>query len=270
MSETLRMSYAIRISHSFPPTYQKNNQYLAQVHSIIKKFNIEIDPKQVYFRPFKIEELAEIRLLHEEWFPVEYSDDFYNKSIRNGIVKTLLAVYDFTYEGDTYPLILGCLTYDYKFLDNDIARFSFSDLCGNKYGIYILTFGVINEVRSKGIGTALLAKIFEIAESDQTIKYIYLDVIAYNDQGIKCYERNGFIKIDRKKNHYKLFGERYDAIVYCRYVNDGKRPRSVTELVCCCVTLCGIPQKAFDKARNVIYKLTKKHTKGLKYKPIQA
>lgn len=262
------MSYSIRISHSFPPNYQNNDQYLAQVHSIIEKFNIDIDPNQVYYRSYKVEEEEEIRLLHKEWFPIEYSDIFF-KSLSSRAIKAILAVYDFVHEGTTYPLIIACITYQLKYMDYDIARFTISDITGQNYGIYIVTFGVINEARGKGIAATLLNQVNEIAQEEFSIKYVYLDCIAYNDQGIKCYEKNGFVKIGSKKNHYNLFGERYDALVYCRYINGGQRPRTFTEIVCSCVTICGVPQKAYNKAKNTIYKFAKYRMKGSKYKPLQ-
>jgi len=252
------MSIEIRISHSFPPNYSKNNEYQAQVHSIIEKFNLKIQPEDISFRPIQTsEEIEELKLLHKEWFPVDYQHRFFDNVQANKLVKSIAAVYDFTYDDEVYPLILGCIVYEYRFLDHDLTQFSFSDLCGDSYGIYILTFGVINELRSQGLGSILLNKVLNLAKSDKTIKYVYLDVIAYNNPGVRCYERNGFVKVYCKRKHYKLFGERYDALVYCWYINGGKKPKNIKELLTSCVTCCGIPGKVFSSAKNKITEIMK-------------
>ncbi len=261
------MSIEIRISHSFPPTYSKNDQYLAQVHSVFEKFKLQIDPKDIIFRSIETsEEIEELKLLHKEWFPVEYPDRFFTNVHNNKLVKSIAAIYNFVYDDEVYPLILGCLVYEYRFLDHDLARFSFSDLCGDSYGIYILTFGIINEVRSQGLGSILLNKIFDLAKSDITIKYVYLDVVAYNNPGVRCYEKNGFIKLFSKRKHYNLFGEKYDALVYCWYTNGGKKPRGIKELFTSCVTCCGIPSKVFGGIKNKLSDLMKSQKGYTKFK----
>jgi len=264
------MSIEIRISHSFPPNYSKNNQYLAQVHSIIEKLNLQIQPKDITFRSIQtFEEIEELKLLHKEWFPVEYQDHFFNNIQTNKMVKSIAAIYNFVHDDEVYPLVLGCLVYEYRFMDHDLAQFSFSDLCGDAYGIYILTFGVINELRSQGLGTILLNKVCDLARGDITIKYVYLDVVAYNNPGVRCYEKNGFVQVFSKRKHYNLFDERYDALVYCWYINGGRKPRSIKELLTSCVTCCGIPSKVFSSAKNKITEIMKNQKNYSKLKALK-
>lgn len=264
------MEVTKRLSHSFPPDYTENNKYLAEVHSVIQHFNVQIDPKNVQYRLFEDEDdIAEIRQLHKEWFPMNYPDKFFYQISQKETVKTLMAIYPFAYQDKTYSLILGCLTYEYRPLNHDLIRFSCSDLYCDKYGIYILTFGIINEVRSLGIGSILLQNLLQLAEKYNQIKYFYLDVIAYNDSGIRCYEKNGFVKVYTKTLYYNVFGKVYDAYVYCKYVNGAKKPYSAKELLCGCVTLCGIPTKIVKTIKNQVSRKLDIHRRASKYKELK-
>lgn len=264
------MEVVVRLSDSFPPDYDKNNQYLAKVHHIIQKYKIEIDASKIYLHyTVTKNEIEELKHLHKEWFPVEYTEKFFNGLINNLNTKTILACYDYERGNKTYKLIIGCLVYEYQFLDHDLARTNCSDLCSDKYGIYIMTFGVINEVRGKGISSMLLNKLFELAKSENNIKYFFLDVVDYNESGRRCYEKNGFIKVYTKKKHYNLFEKRYDALVYCRYVNGGQQPRTAKELFFSCITLCNIPCKIYEKVKLKVKKLSEYERRSIKYKELK-
>lgn len=264
------MEIITRLSHSFPPDYTENKQYRAKVHKVIKKYNVQINPQKMYFHYNVTEDLInEIQELHKEWFPVEYTESFFDGLLHNKKNRTILILYDFEHHGKSYKLILGCLVYEYRLIDHDIAKFKCSDLCTDTYGIYILTFGVINEVRSKGVSTMLLNKLFELAEMQDDIKYFYLDVVEYNEPGRRCYERNGFVKVYVKRNHYNLFEKRYNALVYCRYVNGGRQPMSTKELLYNCITLCNIPCKVFNTVTKKVKKVLEYHRRSIKYKELK-
>lgn len=60
--------------------------------------------------------------------------------------------------------------------------------------------------REKGFGNKLLAGIIE-----KLSKNIFLEVRITNEKAIKLYEKNGFKKINVRKNYYKDTGE--DAVI---------------------------------------------------------
>ena len=239
-----------RLSHSFPPDYEFNNKYLAQVHSTLKEHSIDIDVKRIYYRPVQNEkELEEMKLLHREWFPPNYPDEFYQEVLKNRVYRSLLAVYDLKGRYNKKTLILGCITYEFKPVNYDIVNFSLSDLFVDRYSIYILTFGVINEVRNKGVGSLLLKQLIQIGREYSVIKCIGLDVVSYNDQAIKCYEKNGFIKVKTKKDYYEIFEKNYDAIVFCYYINGGRAPKQIKQMLLTSVSSLRLPCD-FCKKRN--------------------
>lgn len=255
-----------RLSHSFPPDYEFNNTYFAKVHSILKEQAINIEVRKIYYRPVQNEkELEEMKLLHKEWFPPNYPDEFYQEVLRNRIYRSLLAVYDLKGRNNKRTIILGCITYEYKPVNYDIVNFSLTDLFVDRYSIYILTFGVINEVRNKGLGSLLLKQLIQIGREISAIKCICLDVVSYNDQAIKCYEKNGFINVKTQKDYYDIFEKNYDAEVFCYYVNGGRPPKQIKQalltfmanLKACC-NIIGLCKKRNRKLDDEIMKCRQK------------
>ena len=83
-------------------------------------------------------------------------------------------------------------------------------------GCYIMTLGVIDEVRKLGIGTILLEKLYrQIAYNYPECGIIYLHVVSYNDSAIKFYkEKNDFKFLRTVQDHYEIFGKEYNAEIY--------------------------------------------------------
>ncbi|CAD7939967.1 unnamed protein product [Amoebophrya sp. A25] len=96
---------------------------------------------------------------------------------------------------------------------------------------YILTLGVIDEMRRRGLGRRLL---LEIIHQLPSFKYqslcvhspraLALHVIPYNKAALRLYEGMGFIRLDEVQDFYILHGVRYAAYVYAFYLGDNKRP----------------------------------------------
>jgi len=225
-----------RLSHSFPPDYEHNCKYLANVHHIIGNTKLNIDSKRIYYRPIKNAfELKEVKLLHKEWFPPDYPDAFFNAVLNHNTYRSILALYDISYKNKKTTIILGCLLYELKELEFEYVRHSIADWFQDRMSLYILTFGVINEARNKGVGRGLLQKLIQIANQNSNVACIYLDVVVYNDQGINCYEKNGFQLVARKKNYYDIFDKEYDAFMYYYYVNGAKPPLHLKEKLFGCL-----------------------------------
>jgi len=242
-----------RISHSFPPDYLENNKYLAHVHTVFQDLKLDIDPQKVHYRGIKnSSELRELKLLHKEWFPPDYPQEFFDELFKNKFYKAILAVYDIEYKKQKMSVILGCITYEQKEANYDFVKFSLSDLYSDKLCLYILTFGVINEVRNKGIGSALIKRLIQTAKENNQIKCLSLDVVHYNDQAVGCYKKNGFVYVMRQKNYYDIFGKEYDALVYCYYLNGGKKPINITDLFKSCCSKLNFPYYLFKSCQKCL------------------
>ena len=100
-------------------------------------------------------------------------------------------------------------------------------------GCYIMTLGVIDEVRKLGLGTTLLQKTFyHVAQHYPECEIIYLHVVDYNKSAINFYtKKNHFKVMKREVDHYTIFDEEYDALVLYTIIDryDVLMPKSIAE-----------------------------------------
>jgi GNAT superfamily N-acetyltransferase len=120
----------------------------------------------VVYRSVLSDDFAEIKRLHEEFFPVQYSDQFYvdacnGKGMRGGSLYSTVAVHQRRIVGFALAQLLP---YPEQTEDKDLfPDYQFTPT----YACYILTLGIVDEFRRLGLGTALIrncedhAKTFE-------------------------------------------------------------------------------------------------------------
>ena len=75
---------------------------------------------------------------------------------------------------------------------------------------YITNIAVFEEHRKKGVGTALINRLFSLA-SDIKLDFISLEVRASNETAISLYTKLGFKQEGRRKNFYTAPTE--DALI---------------------------------------------------------
>lgn len=253
----------LRLSEAFPPGFKNNNTYHAKVHSFLSTLETEIDLESIEFKKIENEsELEEIKKLHKEWFPVEYPDAFF-REMYGGRYQTLLAIYRAKVLGQkkTETFILGSITYEILEIDNNVHQFSIKQLCNQDRGLYIVTFGVVNELRKKGLAGRLLDQVIQIAKERRNIKYIYLDVVTYNKTAINFYLKHGFRYIYCKENNYLLFSKWYHAGVYALFLNGGKKAWYSEDYIRC-AKKCLRHLNVFSYCRGAYNFLCKKRMKN--------
>eukprot|EP00929_Paragymnodinium_shiwhaense_P016438 TRINITY_DN124787_c0_g1_i1.p1 TRINITY_DN124787_c0_g1~~TRINITY_DN124787_c0_g1_i1.p1 ORF type:complete len:393 (+),score=77.44 TRINITY_DN124787_c0_g1_i1:97-1179(+) len=240
-------------------------QLQAGVHSRVSAEALQKLPlSAVKFRALKPEDLDEVIALHTEWFPVPYGDTFYNSSVRgDGEIFSLAAIVDNKTLGiesdcivsprprpeDTENL-LGIITMSTEcaFHSEDIQSVLGGDcdtLCrkphvqnpqGNdedeeeRQGClaYILTLGVVDGFRRKGLAKELLKQLVAYVTAELLhIKAIYLHVVTYNEAAIALYEALQFSRIAEFPAFYQLHGTPYDSYLYALYMQRGKEPWSL-------------------------------------------
>lgn len=69
----------------------------------------------------------------------------------------------------------------------------------------------------------------EVLAKDQ-LKYIYLDMVTYNDAAARFYEKQDFVRVATKRNHYTIEGAHYDAYVYVWHSSAEERERAKSAL----------------------------------------
>jgi ribosomal protein S18 acetylase RimI-like enzyme len=70
------------MSHSRNPTLVRKTEEHDSTHSSAPPSSLE-EETSVYFRPLKEDDKDEIRVLHQEWFPVQYKSIFYDSIVSN-------------------------------------------------------------------------------------------------------------------------------------------------------------------------------------------
>jgi ribosomal protein S18 acetylase RimI-like enzyme len=213
----------ISTSSAYPPG-EDGVILAARVHANLPSLK-SIDPEKDirYSSSVSSAELDEIRLLHTEWFPVAYHEDFFESIVSGtgfggGDVVTVVATI-----GTYSRQIVGLITIAVK--RNEKQYNPTADLCpalkieGNSTTAYILTLGVIDELRGKGVGRKLLdAGIRKISETDSFCRVIFLHVIEYNEAAKKFYLREKFIEFKKYSEFYFFDGKVFDGVLFYKTV----------------------------------------------------
>jgi ribosomal protein S18 acetylase RimI-like enzyme len=178
-------------------------------------------------RGISASELDLIRQLHSEWFPVDYSEDFF-LSLTNPLeeVLTVVALSD--------SLIVGMSTVAVR---RSERRYNFAgDLFGDNEGkdniAYILTLGVIDELRRRGIATQLLSETEKaIRAADPHCSAILLHVIEYNKSAMRLYQRSGYRRVKDEPRFYKLGDQWFSGILFYKPVNEALRRSTLGRMI---------------------------------------
>ena len=168
--------------------------------------------------------------MHEEWFPLNYPDSFYEKISNSHDLISLGCYIDLKgRKGKKHRALLGIILTRIQRGKEDINEIYYAKdvssqgllgflghtfLCRERVGAYIATIGIIDECRRLGLGSMLLSKVTEILREQYTnCEVLYLHVVDYNETAIRFYEKNDFRTLKRMKNHYLILGKEYDALV---------------------------------------------------------
>jgi histone acetyltransferase MCC1 len=231
-------------SDAFPPNILGHKDKIPIFSEVHKKLSeIEIDPTKITYRELTYSDMEEIKLLHKEWFPVEYTDDYFeaifNPEKRRKNYITIAATY--LIEDQEYILgaVISEINSKSEFLNQTPQKFlekihtSFYDeisLFPPEYEFaYIMVIGVIDECRRMKLGSLLLNKILEIFLSRKNCLCVYLHVIKYNQTAIKFYEKNGFINTTSLKNYYKIKNDFFDSEVFVKFFSEKEKYEAIEQ-----------------------------------------
>jgi ribosomal protein S18 acetylase RimI-like enzyme len=198
-------------SEAFPTLQQITSK--SEIHKVLKSYNTEININDIIFKPITENMLDELILLHREWFPVKYTNEFFTKIIQNGF--TLGA---FLQLGDTEYLI-GCILTMYRnesYFPLDILpqRSCVDRLIYPFHVAYITTIGVIDECRRLGIGKKLLNRAIDVFTRRTRCVGYYLHVIEHNRSAIQFYRRLRLDEGGMIYDHYLINDALFNAQVF--------------------------------------------------------
>jgi ribosomal protein S18 acetylase RimI-like enzyme len=176
----------------------------------------------VVFREVRTDDVAELRTLHEQFFPVRYSEKFYEGAC-HGIGLRGLPLYSIiaTKEDRIVGFLLS------QFLPLSVAEdrdaidvFSESKKSDDTEVMYILTLGCIPKLRHLGIASAMIKMCESHCRNNPQCGALYLHVIVSNRAAIGFYEKNGFIFYRTRYNYYEIGGLSHTAYLYLLPLND--------------------------------------------------
>lgn len=182
-------------------------------------------------------DLPEVKRLCREWFPIEYPDTWYADITSTQKFYSIAAIF--------HGQIVGLVVAEIKEVrslakeDSEILPPSFGKHC--QIG-YILSLGVVKEMRKQGIASFLLENLItHLTTGDNyiNVKGVYLHVLTTNNAAITFYEHRGFRPHLFLPYYYAINGRRRDGFTYVLYLNGGHPPWSMLDYIshCCQITL---------------------------------
>lgn len=192
----------------------------AEVHSKLSSSSSFSQEKICYRRGVSCKDLDEVRELHKEWFPVSYNEDFFNSVVDGRLLSVVASLDD-----DSGSIVGLCLISlkkseaQYNPSGDLLVSLGYVDPVNDTIA-YILTLGVVDELRKLGIASKLLEKsIEEIRFADPNCRVVFLHVIEYNTPAKKLYEKNGFRGFKFEPNFYCIGEQLYGGILYYKEMN---------------------------------------------------
>ncbi|XP_072022108.1 N-alpha-acetyltransferase 60-like [Amphiura filiformis] len=199
-------------------------------------------------------DVAEVKKLCAEWFPVEYPDSWYKDITSDSRFYSLAAVVENKIVGLIVAEVktrIRCHREDFNILS---ATFPSSTQVA-----YILSLGVVQEHRRKGIATSLLQSLISYLTSSEraNVKAVYLHVLASNTTAIRFYEKHNFRRHEYLPYYYAIKGQPKDGLSYVLYVNGGQPPWTLIDYMkhmgsyISRIQPCTLPQAMARHTRNL-------------------
>jgi len=181
-------------------------------------------------------DLPEVKRLCNEWFPIEYPDQWYADITSTHKFYSVAAVYRGQIVGMVVAEIKDADTLPKE--DSQILARAFGST-GSKIG-YILSLGVVKEFRKQGIASFLLENLIaHLTTPDHyDVKGVYLHVLTTNNAAISFYEHRGFRPHLFLPYYYAIGGRRRDGFTYVLYLNGGHPPWNIVDYMSHCCQIC--------------------------------
>lgn len=180
---------------------------------------------EIKYRKLKPKDLKEVKALHKEWFPINYSNEFF-QSI-GSTTHSIAAVVNPRKYGDsrtTHPVIVGMILFRIQ-VNSSNEHIKFTYMFSVTHSCYIATLGVVEAMRGHGIAKQLLLRCKGACEARvERPLFISLHVITHNTDAIGLYEKLGFQRNSTNHNHYYIDGKYYDGYLYILYMDESASP----------------------------------------------
>ncbi|KAL3653804.1 hypothetical protein CASFOL_003485 [Castilleja foliolosa] len=186
----------------------------------------------IAYRPIRPSDITVLEQIHGDLFPIRYESDFFHNVVNGRGIVSWGAV-DHSRPNAQSDELIGFVTARIvSARDSEIEDvISFDSSKTDKTLVYILTLGVVDSYRNLGIASSLIHEVMKYASNITTCRAVYLHVISYNIAAIHLYQKMSFQCLRRLYNFYYINGQHYDSYLFVYYVNGGRSPFSLIELV---------------------------------------
>lgn len=222
--------------------------------------------EKISFRALQPGDRGRIEQLHTAWFPVTYSDEFYDELVTNQRLATsgdnLFTCVATMEQRNLYcqsagegnmpqphqqqDEIIGCIVG--AFLHPSRLNFETAEMLVPNPQVhsklfYIMTLGTVQEYRNLGLATSLIQQTMDLIENDPTCGALYLHVIPFNHAAIRFYEKLGFYRVCTIENYYNIEDKHYDCFLYAKYFHGESmlmrrgRAESKPLFLCYCISI---------------------------------
>ena len=201
-------------SSAFHPSLHSKPTLKARIHSRLGYEDLA--ERIIYRTEIFASDAEEIRALHEEWFPVQYRENFYTDIVHepNRVMSIIACL-----ESDRSKIVglavvaINRLEREFNFSEHLLANHGFNR--AEDRVAYVLTLGVIDEYRKRGIGQRLIEEVERnISLRASNCRAILLHVIQYNEKAAALYERAGFQRDQTEPAFYQIDGVAFNGIFY--------------------------------------------------------
>lgn len=210
-------------SGSFPPNLTPKVHSYSHMWIRDNPYILEDPYLNIQYRPLELDEIAEARAIQEELFPIHYSEALYN-SINISIFSIGAFLYHKYYEEGEIPLLVGVILF--RIVPNPTNEYlRCTYFMQTTYSAYVITIGVLEVLRGRGIAKTLMEKCIEKCSISRPAPlYISLHVAEYNEEAIPFYEKLHFELVETIDSHYYIEGEYYGALYFIYYLPNAKKP----------------------------------------------
>ncbi|CAL9230572.1 unnamed protein product [Arabidopsis halleri] len=176
----------------------------------------------ICFRPINPSDLERLEQIHRDIFPIRYESEFFQNVVNGGDIVSWAAIDRSRPDGHSEELI-GFVTAKIVLAKeseiSDLIRYDSSK--GEETLVYILTLGVVETYRKRGIAKSLINEVVKYTSGIPVCRGVYLHVIAHNNPAIRLYKRMSFRCVRRLHGFYLINGQHFDSYLFVYFINDG-------------------------------------------------
>ncbi|GMH42111.1 hypothetical protein BSKO_10030 [Bryopsis sp. KO-2023] len=188
---------------------------------------LDMKKGQLYYRPLRPGDFAELKAAHLDLFPIDYDDGFFSKAV-NGMARIFsLAAFDIT--GGCEKLV-GFVTARLVPM-SEVEKTDrqhmgvFASSWNSVSAVYILTLGVVPGYQKQGIATTLIGQL-EQHSANLGARVMFFHVITYNEPAVRLYTRCHFRCVANLRNFYCIKSgrqpdprrTRWDGFLFMKWV----------------------------------------------------